>query len=390
MAPAGAPQSASAGQVAPAAILRCTSGIYDLAFAGPTHLLSGSTTGDVSLWDLDDRRVAATWGAADTSVLSVHGLDRGRACLSQAKEGRLKLWDVQSRSLQWSATTDSCSFARALVLPAGGVHPLDAEPAACAVCSPLAEPHELGVFDIRSAGARCSLKLAESAAPQKSGLQAASVGASPLGMCMALCSVPALGDSYVLAAYESTDCCVWDLRSPQEPALPSVLAGEPGSPAICAAVLWRHIWVACADGNIYVLRVKRQGQLQREPKSVQVAPAAHMQQDGVGGDGSGWQTEKRGANVLAVRPDLRLVAAARWDRRIELFDAKTSSSLGRLQCHDGGVLCAAFERERGVFATGSEDGHIALWDTLSSTYAGPCAAAGAAGRTETLESQAQR
>merc|ERR1712232_1403285 len=93
--------------------------------------------------------------------------------------------------------------------------------------------------------------------------------------------------------------------------------------------------------------------------------------DPVGSAADQWQSGKEGVNVLVARPDLRLVVAARWDRRVELFDAKTATSLGRLQCHDGGVLCAAFDSDRGTFATGSEDGRIALWGTLADTYLGP-------------------
>ncbi|CAK9012562.1 unnamed protein product [Durusdinium trenchii] len=79
----------------------------------------------------------------------------------------------------------------------------------------------------------------------------------------------------------------------------------------------------------------------------------------------------RGINALAVRPDLRLVAAARWDRRVELFDGKTAKSLNRLVCHDDAVLSVAFEREKGSFATGGADGRIAIWSLFCESYLGP-------------------
>ncbi|CAE7216797.1 speE [Symbiodinium sp. KB8] len=83
-----------------------------------------------------------------------------------------------------------------------------------------------------------------------------------------------------------------------------------------------------------------------------------------------YKDDKQGVNAFAVRPDLRLVAAARWDRRVELFDAKTATSLGRLACHDGGVLCVSFDRQRGALAAGGEDGRIAVWGLFSETYEG--------------------
>ncbi|OLP89525.1 putative spermidine synthase [Symbiodinium microadriaticum] len=90
-----------------------------------------------------------------------------------------------------------------------------------------------------------------------------------------------------------------------------------------------------------------------------------------------YKDDKQGVNAFAVRPDLRLVAAARWDRRVELFDAKTATSLGRLACHDGGVLCVSFDRQRGALAAGGEDGRIAVWGLFSETYEGPFSSAAA-------------
>eukprot|EP00434_Breviolum_minutum_P016563 symbB.v1.2.014602.t1/scaffold1071.1/size202461/15 len=77
---------------------------------------------------------------------------------------------------------------------------------------------------------------------------------------------------------------------------------------------------------------------------------------------------------MAVRPDLRLVAAARWDRRVELFDGKTGKSLNRLVCHDDSVLSVTFEATTGRFASAGADGRIALWNLFSDTYLGPVGA----------------
>jgi len=362
-------------------ILRTTSGVHDVCFIDVGHLLSGTATGDVEVWDLEDRRIAKAWHATDGAVLAVHGLEGGRACLSQGKEGWLHLWDVETKALRWKAFTGSCSFARSLLMASAGGDPLDADPTDCTVCSPLAAPHLIGVFDIRAAGEkRCELALGGSAfVAQRTKLATANDATNPLGMCMALCRMPSLGPWHVLAVYESTDTCVWDLRLPQKPVMPSILAGDPNSPAICATVLWKKAWVACADGSISVVRARERLQLATAAVQASAVPYTAARVDVAGGSRGGqegpevdnWQAEKRGVNVLAARPDLRLVAAARWDHRIELFDVKTSQSLGRLRCHDAGVNCAAFDRKRGAFATGSEDGRIALWGVLADTYTGP-------------------
>ena len=56
---------------------------------------------------------------------------------------------------------------------------------------------------------------------------------------------------------------------------------------------------------------------------------------------------------------------------VKVLNVKTANTLGRLQCHEGGVLCTSFDRDRGALATGSDDGRIALWGILSDTYVGP-------------------
>lgn len=359
--------AAAASAPAPVAILQSTGAVYDVQFVSAGRLLSGGVDGDVKVWELQDRRSRCSWTAADGPLLSVHSLGGGSECLSQSKGGTLQLWDLETQASLWRADTGSCSFARALLM-----EPHEVSASSCCVCTPLGEPHVLGVFDVRAAGRRCELSL-QRPAFQPSGAAAALQGTgSPAGMAMSLSPVPALNPSSLLAVYESTDACVWDVRSPRGPVADSVLAGDPASPAICAAVMWRQVWVSSADGTITILRLRSSGQLQRcSSTKVEAAEAPYSQEAAA----DLWQAEKAGVNLLAVRPDLRLVAGARWDRRVELFDVKTARSLGRLRCHDGGVLGCAFDRERGALATAGEDGRIALWGVLSETYAGPAAAA---------------
>ncbi|CAE8605258.1 unnamed protein product, partial [Polarella glacialis] len=117
----------------PAVILRSRAGggIYSLSFASSGLLFSGGVEGEITAWDLDDRRPAASWAAASFTVLSVQGMARGASCLSQSKDGLLQLWDVATQKLCWEVVTDSCSFARCLALPTAGGDPLDADPSSC-------------------------------------------------------------------------------------------------------------------------------------------------------------------------------------------------------------------------------------------------------------------
>jgi len=334
--------------------------------------LAGTTDGTVEIWDLEDRRVLSAWPATEGGLLSVQGLDSGRSCLSQGKNGCLKLWDVQSKAPTWHASLSSCSFAKSLVLPRSDSAGLDVSQMRndeCVVCSPSAEQHVIGVFDMRTDGDKFSLTLDTSARQKKPTQGSSTEVTNPLGMCMALCGVPCLGPTYLISVYESTDTCIWDLRLPREPTSPSVLAGDPNSPSICAVSLWKQAWVACADGSIAVLKVKKNGQLACTPTAVHTEDVPYGKD--AGNADEAWQNEKGGVNMLAARADLRLVAAARWDHRLELFDVKTARSLGRLPCHNASVLSAAFDRERGALATGGEDGRIALWSIFVDSYTGP-------------------
>ncbi|CAE7254453.1 Gnb1l [Symbiodinium natans] len=349
--------------LAPSVIIRSRAGgVYSLSFISAGKLLSGSLKGEVSLWDLHDQRPDATWKVSDETVLSLLALAKGQQCLSQGKDGRVGLWDVETQKASWEVGTGSCAFARLAVMPSSGGDPWESQASDVLFCSPLAEPHEIGVFDCRKATApqQCSQLVLSAPIPCPG-------STSPLstGMCMDLSAAPALGPHALLATYESTACCLWDLRSPSEP-LSSCYAGDPRSPAICSAMLWRKAWVACADGHISQVKLRLEG-LEATRSSVRAAPAPYRQSTGQ----PVYKEDKQGVNAFAVRPDLRLVAAARWDRRVELFDAKTATSLGRLACHDGSVLCVTFDRQRGALAAGGEDGRIAAWGLFSETYTGP-------------------
>ncbi|CAK0908421.1 unnamed protein product, partial [Prorocentrum cordatum] len=61
-----------------------------------------------------------------------------------------------------------------------------------------------------------------------------------------------------------------------EPAAASVLAGDPTSPAICAAVVWRRAWVADAGGGIGLVKLRQGGGLRREQRGVKVSAAAYQ------------------------------------------------------------------------------------------------------------------
>ena len=121
----------SVPEVIPSAILRVDSSAYDVSFLGPRHLLTGTTTGSIEIWVLDDRRIGSSRPSGSSSVLSVHGLGRGSECLSQGRDGVSCFWDSATHGKSWVAPTGSGSFAKALIMLPEVKDPLDAEPAEC-------------------------------------------------------------------------------------------------------------------------------------------------------------------------------------------------------------------------------------------------------------------
>eukprot|EP00439_Symbiodinium_sp_Y106_P078177 s21_g16.t6 len=195
----GVALSTAMANAAPSVIIRSRSGgVYSLSFVSAGKLLSGSLHGEVSLWDLRDQRPDASWKVSDETVLSVWALAQGQQCLSQSKDGRVGLWDVEVQKASWEVRTDSCAFARLAVMPGNGGDPWSAKASDCSFCSPLSEPHEIGVFDCREATAamRCQLILSTPipcSGPWHHCEPLSESLATSTGMCMDLCPAPALG-----------------------------------------------------------------------------------------------------------------------------------------------------------------------------------------------------
>ena len=70
----------------------------------------------------------------------------------------------------------------------------------------------------------------------------------------------------------------------------------------------------------------------------------------------------RGVSELSFRREGRLLAAAGWDGRVRLFDAKRSVPLASLRYHTAAATALAWAHDaRGTLASGARDGTIARW-----------------------------
>lgn len=79
-----------------------------------------------------------------------------------------------------------------------------------------------------------------------------------------------------------------------------------------------------------------------------------------------------GVNVLQLRPDDKIVAAACWDLTVRLFSWKTMKLLAVLDSHSTGVLNIAYSelsvtfwKARYMLAVANKDNKITLWDVYN-------------------------
>lgn len=86
-------------------------------------LASGDTDGEFKLWDLVLQRPVIEWAASTEGLIEIHEHAGGRELLTQARDGRIKLWDMErvasgaapDASLSRSLHTDAFHFTRCAV-----------------------------------------------------------------------------------------------------------------------------------------------------------------------------------------------------------------------------------------------------------------------------------
>ena len=75
-----------------------------------------------------------------------------------------------------------------------------------------------------------------------------------------------------------------------------------------------------------------------------------------------------GAGAIRYRHDGKLVASARWDHTIRIFEAKRLKPLAVLRFHRGSVYTSEYIKHgslQGYFVSGSKDSTIAVWDVYA-------------------------
>lgn len=376
--------------------------------ASADHVVAG----EVKLWDLVLRRPIMEWAASSDGMLQIHEHAGGRELLTQARDGRVKLWDMgrlstgaaPGEALVRSLHTDAfhftrcavaergCALARPLVdetHAASGDDEREKAPDGSRASSGLAAllkahaeeeapveeedslPGPNPVFDAEDVAAYLVLAPAESAEAMtlwdsraSSCAQELALGetkARNVGMCLSAklwlpSADPSSRPPIALLGYENGDIIAWDLRM----MLPRVHARSNFFKSPVMGLDLAHdgqrIFAAGVEPKARSCKLDASGRiLPRGPPLPVTCEATEHAKDGVG--------------ELALRPDGKLFATGGWDYRIRLFSAKPPNfkPLAVLRYHDASVNALAFSPDSALLAAGSKDYKISLWSVYAPT-----------------------
>ena len=74
------------------------------------------------------------------------------------------------------------------------------------------------------------------------------------------------------------------------------------------------------------------------------------------------QQKRPGTSFLKLRKDNRLLLAASWDHRVQIYHHKKKKHLANLAYHKDSIYSCDYHLQTNCFAVGSKDGTISLWD----------------------------
>ncbi|XP_058512998.1 guanine nucleotide-binding protein subunit beta-like protein 1 [Ochotona princeps] len=286
---------------------------------GHPFLFSGCQSGLVHIWSLQTRRpVAILDGHGGQCVTWLHMLPQGQQLLSQGRDLRLCLWDLEEgrNAIVDSVPLENVGFCRSSVLA-------EAQKPHWMLAIPGKGSDEVQILEMPSKTSVCTLK------PE--------AGAKPgMPMCLGLWQADSGTRPLLLAGYEDGSVALWDVSERkaysriachEEPVMgldfdPQRARGVSGSAGKALAV-WS------LDG-----------------RALQVC---HTQ-----------QLTNPGIADLTLRPDGKILATAGWDHRVRVFHWRKMKPLAVLTFHSATVHCVAFAAD-GLLAAGSKDQRISIW-----------------------------
>lgn len=355
----------------PVAVLRGhRASVTDVCFHPTKNILfSGSTDGELRIWDtLQRRAISSSWvHSAAHGIISIAAAGESRV-ISQGRDGTIKFWDLEeaglSRSPLTTIRTKSYHFCKLSLLDKSHAEIKPTEvaknhqetEASGSVISPTkldggleAEGHSY----VATAGE--DLSVVEiwdvSTAEKLVTLSPSSVDHSTKsrGMCMAVRAfLPSEADTYanVVAGFEDGTMVWWDLRNPTMPVTSVKFHSEPVL-SLSIDHLGRGGVSGSADEKIVTFT------LNPSTGSCLVKKEIILERPGIAG--------------TSIRPDGRIFATAGWDKRVRIYDYRKGNALAILKYHHAICNVVTFSANSMLMASSSEDATIALWELYPPT-----------------------
>jgi WD40 repeat protein len=258
------------------------------------------------------------WNPHSTSVLSLHLSEDN--LISQARDGVIKEWQIETGKIITTMETGSINFCRLARSKLGS-----SEIPLTTIATSNQNKDSISLWDLRSQQEISKLTL-----PQ------------PAGLCMALSFEIIGGNEYLLSAFENGFIYCWDMKT--QSVLHQIDSGW-HEPIFSFALNSSHGIIGGASEEVIKFDYNVDINNDWHTSITNHAPIP-----------------KIGINHVLIRKDNKIFATAGWDYRVRVFSFKKCAPLAILKCHTNGIQQLKFSEVDNMLVACSQDGSISLWN----------------------------
>ncbi|XP_029647955.1 guanine nucleotide-binding protein subunit beta-like protein 1 isoform X1 [Octopus sinensis] len=291
-----------------------------LTFPSGTFLSAGTQNGDISLWDMNLKRVTQQEKKAHEvrGLLWIDQLKCSGHVVTTGRDGHLIFWDAGNG---WQKINEvakcSIGFCQGCVIPGDSTNsPL--------IAVPSQEESQVNIIDSVNQQNVAFLKPSDHFEGNK------------YGMCMDIAKMKH-NQSGLLIGYENGCIALWDIR--ERKIIDCISLYEEMVTCVCCSESG-HGWSGSVNDKLTQWSVCQDNGFTK-------LPAVQLTNSGI--------------NHMKLRNDERILAVAGWDSNIRILGTKKGKPLAVLSYHKLSVKCVAFS-DNDLLAAGSQDGSISLWD----------------------------